>query len=213
MKGTFVFFDVANTLLYKPQVYKQLFAIIEKENVNVQFNDVVVHHKRLSEIIKFPDKTNSEFYSFFNAELLLGLGIEPTEKLLDSLFNACTYLPWERFPDCDFIDQMDLPKGIISNWDVSLKDKIPDFFKTSFEPIIGSQEYGFSKPDPRIFEFAKSKLTSTYDKIIYVGDSIKLDVLPAKNTGFIPILIDRNNIYPYFNGNKITTLHELKKYL
>ncbi len=45
--------------------------------------------------------------------------------------------------------------------------------------------------------------------IFFIGDSIQLDITPAKNLGMKAYLIDRDNVYPEFT-ERITGLNELK---
>ncbi len=213
MAENFIFFDVANTLLHKPKVYEEIYICISSINSAVELKKIKHNHKLLSECIKFPDKTNEEFYNYFNAELLLSLGIEPNPQLLSTIFNACSYLEWSAFEDCAAIKDINADMGIISNWDKSLPEKLKKHFGLTFIPVICSQEAGFSKPDTRIFEKALAMLEKKYDKVLYVGDSIKLDIIPAKNSGINAILIDRENIYPHFSGYKISDLTQLTKYL
>src|SRR5688572_26309926 len=101
MSSTFVFFDVAQTLLYKPEVYEQIHGIVQRETPDITKNEIIRNHKLLSEAIKFPDKTSREFYDVFNSELMLSLGIVPEASLLDRIFKACSYLDWGSFDDCD----------------------------------------------------------------------------------------------------------------
>ena len=120
-KIQYLLFDVSGTLLHKPSLYAIILDVLAKRGHNVSLQELKLKHKMLSEIIHFPDKTDSKFYRIFNAELLYSLGILPTESLLDELFSSCSYLPWERFEDTDVLSQIALPMGILSNFNTSLK--------------------------------------------------------------------------------------------
>ena len=48
------------------------------------------------------------------------------------------------------------------------------------------------------------------EEIIYIGDSLKLDIEPAFKLGMKPYLIDRNNDYP-FSSYTISSLTQLKE--
>ena len=98
-----VFFDVANTLLYKPDLFPNIQRTLEDHGIKIKLRDIAQTHKMLSEVIKFPDKTSSEFYQHFNTELLYALGVIPSESLVDAIFNNCKYLPWKAFEDTRFI--------------------------------------------------------------------------------------------------------------
>ncbi len=83
----------------------------------------------------------------------------------------------------------------------------------SFEVIVTSVEFGIKKPDRRIFEHAASLMGIKTGSCIYVGDDPKDDYEGAINTGMEALLIDREDRYPDFTGNRIKTLAELIPWL
>ena len=57
--------------------------------------------------------------------------------------------------------------------------------------IIDSEVVGIAKPDPQIFEFALVEHSETLrDRILYVGDSVSMDVNGSRAAGLVPVLID-----------------------
>ena len=57
--------------------------------------------------------------------------------------------------------------------------------------IIDSEVVGIAKPDPEIFEFALVEHSETpRDRILYVGDSVSMDVNGSRAAGLVPVLID-----------------------
>jgi putative hydrolase of the HAD superfamily len=57
--------------------------------------------------------------------------------------------------------------------------------------IVDSGEVGVAKPDPAIFEFALAALPHiTRDRIAYIGDTVRNDVLGAEAAGLRPVQID-----------------------
>ena len=88
--------------------------------------------------------------------------------------------------------------GIVSNaqhcWTspelrmVGLKDK--------FDSIALSSDYGFCKPDPRLFRTVLKKLGVSPDEAIYVGNDTEADVAGAQNAGMKSIL------FMTLNGSK-----------
>lgn len=207
----FIYFDVANTLLGKPNVYELFKSALNKHKVTIPINDIIKNHKLCSELIKFPDKTNNDFYRHFNSEVLFSLGIIPTKELLDDIFKSCTYLPWKPFEDTSYLSEIKLQKGILSNWDKSLETKLTQYFNCTFDIILGSEKEGICKPNKLFFEKAVAQAKELKaSEIFFVGDSIKLDIEPALQLGIRAILIDRDNIYPHYSGEKISSLHQLK---
>ena len=57
--------------------------------------------------------------------------------------------------------------------------------------IIDSEVVGIAKPDPQIFQFALVEHSETpRDRILYVGDSVSMDVNGSRAAGLVPVLID-----------------------
>lgn len=74
--------------------------------------------------------------------------------------------------------------GIITNGIQSVQEQrlrrsgLADYF--SF--MVVSEECGFHKPDPRIFEHALRKANFTADDALMIGDRFEADILGAKNS-------------------------------
>lgn len=208
-----VFFDVANTLLDKPDLYSKIEAVLLQYGNTVDRELLIQRHRLLSEIIAFPDRTSARFYQTFNSELLLMLGILPEEKLVNDIFEACRYLPWSAFQDVACLKELPLPKGVISNWDKTLYEKLNELIDVSFDWVLGSENVGVRKPD---IGFYKNMLELTgyqASEVLYIGDSIKLDIQPARKLGIRAVLIDRLGLYPGTRIPKMNSLTELKNFL
>lgn len=208
-----VFFDVANTLLDKPDLFPSMQSALQKHGYEFSTNHLAMAHKSLSEAFVFPDKTSREFYQSFNQHLLYALGIIPNDKLVDDIFSACTYLPWRPFDDTYALEQINLPLGVLSNWDSSLKQKLAEHFTAKFDWILCSQDEGVKKPDMRFFQRMLDATGYKAEEILFVGDSLKLDVHPATQLGVHAVLIDRQNQFSAGNTNRITELIQLTKWL
>lgn len=208
-----VFFDVANTLLHKPSLYPSIHQVLMRHEIPVTVENILASHQFLSEVVVFPDKTSKEFYRQFNSHLVRSFGSVPTNELLDALFSACTYLPWEPFLDTHHLSSLGLPIGIISNWDRSLQQKLKCIRNVQFDWILGSAEQTLRKPEPDFFRkiFQITGLDSS--EIIYVGDSMRLDIEPAQQLGINAILLDRDHRYPNATVPRIKDLGEIKKIL
>ena len=208
-----VFFDVANTLLEKPELFSRITGALEKNGHFVSQNDLRHVHKFLAEAFVFPDKTSREFYAEFNSHLLYALGIAPSEQLLNDIFEACTYLPWQAFPDTHALPDIPLPLGILSNWDSSLRDKLKQHFTVDFKWILCSQVEGIKKPNPLFFKRMMDESGLEPNEILFVGDSMKLDVHPALQLGVKAVLIDRMNHFPHANVARIQHLNQVMQWL
>lgn len=194
----YILFDAANTLIHKPLLWLKFKTVLSDFGYEVDTEELKFKHKLLSEIIKFPDVTSQTFYNEFNKELLNALGVIDSPKLLESIFEACKYLPWEAFLDAKVLaNYTEKPIGVISNFNSGLSNllakKLPG---VNFKHIIISETEGVAKPSLEFYKIAIERTGINPNEILYIGDSLKLDVIPAKSLGFQVKLIDRDNAYP-----------------
>lgn len=204
-------FDAANTLIHKPDLWIRISGVLQKYNIEVDQVELRKKHKLLSEIVHFPDRTSAEFYRIFNYEFLLSLGIVAGNQMLDELFEACTYLPWRAFDDTRSLENIPVKKAILSNFNTKLAEHINEIFpRNFFDAIIGSEKEGIAKPDIAFYQRALAILDEEPGSILYIGDSLKLDILPARSLGIDAWLIDRDNNFNAFD-KRITSLDELGK--
>lgn len=208
-----ILFDAANTLIYKPSLYYNMLTVLKKFSYDIDEEKLQYHHKLLSEIINFPDRTSREFYKEFNAELLLSLGIIPTEELLNELFSACSYLEWKAFDDVMILDKIETRKAVLSNFNSTLNGLLDQLIgENIFSDIIISENEAYRKPYLEFYELALNKLNVSPDEILYIGDSLKLDIIPAKELGFKTLLIDRLNIFSNYK-ERISNMNDIVNYL
>jgi putative hydrolase of the HAD superfamily len=200
--------DAANTVIHKPKLWSNFIAVLDKYGFKVEEIELRRKHKTLSEIIHFPDQTSQDFYQTFNKEVLLALGIVPTDEMLTDIFKACTYLPWEAFDDALALKDLDIKKAILSNFNSTLSSKLEDIFGAIFHQIITSEVERVGKPNVLFYRRAIELLDIDPGKILYVGDSLKLDVIPALSVGMNAILVDRDGNFPY-SKNSISSFNEL----
>ena len=102
--------------------------------------------------------------------------------------------------------------GLITNFDHSRHVKKvlnENGAKNLFECTIISDEIGFLKPDPKIFEIALNKLGVKPQNAIYVGDNINDDIQGAFAAGIQPVLISRNSKSIRGDNFEETQLHNL----
>jgi len=206
----YLLLDVAGTILYKPDLVSKINETLNSFGYVISVDKLKYNHKMLSEVIRFPDRTNADFYYDFNSELLYSLGIVPTKELLNAIFKSCSYLPWEKFEDTKALNEIEIPIGIISNFNSSLKDKLNEYFGPIFSDIFVSEEIGIAKPSTEFYKKALDIINVNPKDILYIGDSFKLDLKPAVELGITCYIIDRDNIYPD-NKNVIRSFSELKK--
>lgn len=208
-----IFLDAANTLVHKPDLYPSMLRVLRAHGVDVEPGHLARQHRFMSEAKVFPDRTSREFYVEFNSELLRSLGVLPTPQLLDNLFSACSYLRWEAFADVAHLTSPGLPLGVLSNWNTKLPETLALIPDLKFTWVLGSEQLGLRKPDPAFYERVLDASGLKGEEIIYIGDSMRLDVEPALKIGFKAALIDRDNLYMYANVPRLTTLAQVASLL
>jgi HAD superfamily hydrolase (TIGR01549 family) len=58
-----------------------------------------------------------------------------------------------------------------------------------FACIIGSDDVGLEKPDPRIFKLAEARLAIPFAQSVMIGDRLENDITPAKKLGMQTIWV------------------------
>ncbi|MDT4977566.1 MAG: hypothetical protein QOG98_3324 [Pseudonocardiales bacterium] len=61
-----------------------------------------------------------------------------------------------------------------------------------FDPIIVSGDYGFRKPDPRLFRIALDRMNVSAERTIYVGNDMHRDIYGAREAGMKTVMFDSN---------------------
>lgn len=207
----YLLLDVAGTLLGKPTLLPKMIEVLARHGHTVDLKQLKYHHKIFTETIFFPDRTSEVFYQNFNRELLLSLGIIPTPALLADIFANCSYLPWVPFEDTAALQDIKVPMGIISNFNTTLKDKLEANFNVTFANVLVSEELGIHKPAVAFYQRALDQIGVAPQDIVYVGDSIKLDIEPALQLGMRALLVDRDGYFPNL-PNRIRSFAELKDF-
>ncbi len=210
MSVKYVLFDAANTLIYKPTLWENMLMVLHKHHIEISLDILQQRHKLLSEVIDFPDTTSRDFYRYFNSELLLTLGVIPTSALLDDIFSACNYLPWAKFSDTAILPDLGRPIGVLSNFNKGLPNLLVSLFGRIFSDIIVSEDLQIRKPDIAFYEAAVEVIGLAPESILYIGDSLKLDIIPAQEIGFKTALIDRLQLFTAYR-NAIPQLDYIKE--
>lgn len=125
---------------------------------------------------------------------------------------------WELFPEAlsavDRLNKSGYKIALLANWDKGLNDLVKSLgIEKYFSHIICSEEVSMEKPDTDIFFHLLKLMSVEPDKIIYAGNEYETDVIGARNAGLMPVLIDRNNLWPNADCLRFENLIELNKYL
>jgi putative hydrolase of the HAD superfamily len=140
---------------------------------------------------------------FDSLELLRALGTRQGVSLSEEDWRYLTWLWYEPLsasarvePDLRqtlaALQQRELQLGIISNTFVhgSALDRHLEQLKVKefFQVRLYSYQFEFRKPDPRIFQEGAQQIGQDLANIMYVGDRLDKDMLPALKLGMIPTL-------------------------
>ena len=56
--------------------------------------------------------------------------------------------------------------------------------------MITSEQAGFKKPDPEMFQYAFRKASALPENSVMIGDNVEVDITGAKNSGMDQVLFD-----------------------
>lgn len=208
-----IFFDVANTLLQKSALVPNIQATLREHGYTIEAKEIQLEHQKLTERVVFPDTTNKQFYEQFNSDLCEALGVEPAQELIDAIYSQNRGLNWTPFEDTSCLNLLEVPLGIGSNWDSTLRAKLTQYFTIDFNWILVSEELGIKKPNASFFSKMIEVSGHEANEIMFVGDSMRLDILPAIDIGIQAVLIDRTDFYTSYNGKKVDNLNDLSRWI
>jgi putative hydrolase of the HAD superfamily len=111
-----------------------------------------------------------------------------------------------------------VPIGVVSNASGQIQEvlrrlnvcQVGDGHATPVRCVVDSHVVGVAKPDPRIFDHAIECFDGVErHRIVYVGDSVAIDVAGARAAGLTPVLLDPYDDHAGADFARITSLAEL----
>jgi putative hydrolase of the HAD superfamily len=220
----YIIFDCYQTLIYKKNLEKivqkfvaqELGSRVEIKLIKRAYELIYYRYKFLHPRFKSAsDRRN--FYIKYNQELLSIIGFEISSKQalkLNGMLKKSSYAVYaDSLSILKYFKQNKIPLGLIANWTDTLANVLDKLnLNKYFEFIYSSHDLKIDKPNPKIFEKALISVKGKYDKIYYIGNDYGLDIIPARQAGLTPVLVDRDNSYAAkINCLKIKNLNELKK--
>jgi putative hydrolase of the HAD superfamily len=229
-----VFLDWFTTLSrFEPSREKLYCAALAEQGVSVSeelaargilLGDEFLYTENMkSPLMQRPVAVREEMYQVFSRKIVAEAKIEVDarvhqvirEKIKDAMAAATYVLYDDVLPTLRSIQARGLLMGMITNFREDINVYIR---KLGLEPflqfVLTSQQVGFLKPDPRIFQAALDRAGVAAPEAIFVGDQYLIDIVGARNVGIRPILIDRRDLYPGITDcPRIRTLTEIELFL
>jgi putative hydrolase of the HAD superfamily len=227
-----VFFDFYNTLVdyYPPREVTQAKVLGELgievapeallRPIMVADDFLSKEHSRLS-LGKRPKEEMMALYGQYHGIILKEAGLEASPQLIgDILKRALTIeLKLALYDDVatalDELKGRGLVLGLISNVDRDINSVYDELGLPKWLQLrVTSQDVGFNKPHPQIFQAALKQAGVKPEEAIYVGDQYEIDVVGANGVGMRGILIDRHGFFEAVTDSpRIRRLTELTDYL
>lgn len=153
--------------------------------------------------------------------LLKEAGIEANEQLILGLlgkmrqFEMKLVLFDDVMPVLTDLKGRGLILGLISNVDLDITSLLNELVLTSWlQVVVTSQDVGFNKPQPEIFQEALKRAKVQASEAIYIGDQYQIDVVGAKKAGMEGVLLDRGGYFAEINDcPRIQSLTQLVEHL
>ncbi|MEC7919403.1 MAG: HAD-IA family hydrolase [Chloroflexota bacterium] len=227
-KKKYFFFDIYGTLAgFYPQKEKIQKKILEQNKIFLSETKISYGYKFADEFMALKKKIKplrnmstsekKDFFSEYENKILSSNNIQVSKDLSWKIWQEISLEKYSLriFDDTKDLLEWLLSKGIksagITNMDIKGDQLMLDLNLTSLlDFIITSYDEKYEKPDKRIFISSINKANVNPEECVYVGDQIESDYIGSKNAGMTPILIDRDDYYEDFSGNKIKSLGELK---
>ena len=153
--------------------------------------------------------------------LLKESGIEVDDQLIMGLlgkmreFGLKQVLFDDVLPTLNELKKQGLILGLISNVDQDITSLLDNLGLTALlQVVVTSQDAGFNKPSPEIFQEAVKRAGVQANEALYVGDQYQIDVVGATKVGRKGILIDRIDYFTEVdNCPRLQNLMQILEYL
>jgi putative hydrolase of the HAD superfamily len=227
-----VFFDLYNTLVTYDPPREEIEAKILKDfgievtpealrrPILTADDFIYQEHARLPFSKRSKEETTA-LYIQYHGMVLKEAGLEAPKELIIGILGK-----WMNFklkmvffddviPALSNLKERGLILGLISNVDRDIAPLYQELGLSDWlQVMVTSQEAGFNKPHPEIFQAALKQAGVKPAEAIYVGDQYQTDVLGANKVGMLGVLLDRNGFFEEVaDCPKIRSLTEVAEHL
>ena len=174
---------------------------------------------------KSQQRSDERDWGAYNRAYVLSLGIdeglvEHAAEVLDHTRSAHLWrwpIP-ETLVALSALADGSVPMGVVSNASGQIADvllrtgvcQVGDGPGVAMRVVIDSHVVGVAKPDPKIFEYALPYFSELeLDRILYVGDSVTMDIASARGAGLHPVLVDPYDDHPDADFERIASVAEI----
>ncbi len=193
----FIYFDLDDTLIdHKNAQDRALvdvwtrYPLLQQLDPLVFSNGYAETNYRLWASYRRNEVNQSELRRLRFEETFKRLKVGPLDwREVDKAYMDCYQRHWDWIPDARkvFIRlSKKYPVGILTNGFTFVQKKKFEYFSLNryTRQLIISEEVGFLKPDPRIFEYAAEKSGYKSAELLYVGDSCSSDIAGGAQCGW-----------------------------
>ncbi|MFC2033925.1 HAD family hydrolase [Chloroflexota bacterium] len=231
-----IFFDWFNTLArYEPPREELQSQVLQEFGFDVSPQKIIsgllladkdyLDENAVSPVLKRSQEEQEQVFIRYQKTILREAGINIPEesdlllKIIKRSQQLIQGISFVLFDDVittlQALKEKSLTLGLLTNLD---KDMAPICNDLGLEPYLDftvtSLEAKADKPNPAIFMMALDKARVNASEVVHVGDQYNTDVIGARGVGISPILIDRNDLQPEFNGcPRINSLTEVINYI
>jgi putative hydrolase of the HAD superfamily len=222
-----VFFDAGDTLLGPHPSFPELFSqVCAERGYDVPSELVIrVQSELAPQLIdlaedtgvdnpSFSSEASKKFWGYLYKRFLEALDIEDADlaqALLHRFSTGSSYVLFDDvLPTLRGMHAQGYRLGLISNFEQWLEERLIELeVGQLFDVSVISGFVMIEKPDPAIYELALERAQVEPGKAVHVGDSMSMDVEPARSVGIHPVLLDRWGRYPDSEVLRIESLEEL----
>jgi putative hydrolase of the HAD superfamily len=210
-----ILFDINGTLIdintdeNNEQIYRGISHILTYQGISMHRKEVRDEYYRIMDIQrktsqeKYPEFDVVELFREFINQRLTAPGIISSDKLKWlPLFLAETYRGISRnrlqlYPGAlDVLNDLHPRYKLAAISDAQSAWCLPEMRAVGidgyFDPIIVSGDYGYRKPDPRLFTAALTALGQDPENVLFVGNDMFRDVYGARQHGIKTVFFSSN---------------------
>ena len=227
-----IFFDFYNTIgKFDPSREELQMVACQSFGINVTQQGIIKGYARADSYMAKrvsvkplramnPEELN-DFFTEYQSLILEGSGFNVSKDIALEIASKLRSLPKgfslfeDVLPVLEKLKQAGLKLGLLSNneGDIGgLSKKLG--LDGLMDVVINAEQVGRGKPYPEIFLEAMSRAGVEPNESVYIGDQYETDIRGSRDVGMLPVLIDRDLNYPYYDSSpRIETMYGISALL